>query len=356
MKLIRHISIFCITCLIVGLSSCSIINQIQYEAVSIQVLSAPDSMSLHKGKYLVVNRVQASLHNLNIDTVKAGELKLNKDFYKSLSWQLINSCLDVIELSPLMDSIILDTMPRKELSSSSLSLVDPLPADVIEDLCMVNGANGIISLECMNIFDSLQLSPLYDTRMGDSIIWGYYAKEHIFPGVKWKVYAENGEIIYQFATKDTLMMDGVGTSKNEAIAKLYKEDEILYEAMRREGKTFGDNIAPSWLTVSRIYYSSGNKEMKNAAKLASNENWYGAAEIWRVQVETSDDETIKAKASFNMALASEIMDQIHLALYWVNKSYNFEKDDITLQYVKILRSRAVMRNRMKESLFDSTGP
>lgn len=319
------------------------------------MLSAPDSMALQKGRYLVVNRVHSTLYNQGIDTINAGELKLDKDIYKYLSWALINSCLDAIELSPLMDTIILDTVPLKELSSSSLSQVEPLPENVVEVLCKVNGANGIISLETMNIFDTLQLSPLYDTRMGDSVIWGYHAMEHIFPGVKWNVYDETGEIIYQYATNDTLMMDGVGTSKKEAISKLYKEDEILYEAMRREGKTFGESIAPNWLTVNRIYYSSGNKEMKNAAKLASANDWRGAAEIWKMQVETSDDVTINAKASFNMALASEVLDQLHLALYWINKSYNYEKDDITLQYVKILRSRAVMRNKMKKSLSDPTG-
>lgn len=338
----------------VGFSSCSIINDtIQFEPLSIEVLSAPDSMALQKGRYVVVNRVPSTLEMLKIDTIVAGELKLDSIFYKYLSWTAINSCLDIIELSPLMDSIILDTLAHKGLSATSISSVNRLPSNFVEDLCEMHDVDGIISLEQIHLFDSLNISPLYDTRMGDSTIWGYYALERTFPGMKWRVYSAEGDLIYTHFSKDTLSMEGVGTSKREAESKLVKEEDFLYESMRMEGKSFGETIAPNWISVNRIYYTSGNKEMKDAAKLAAVNDWVGAAEIWKVQAELSEDASIRAKACFNMALASEIMDNLYLAYVWINKSWEHEKDDITVQYSRILRSRLQMKNMITKSLIDS---
>ena len=130
-----------------GLSSCSFMNTIQFEPVSIEVLSAPDSMALQRGRYVVVNRVPSTLEMHKIDTIKAGELRLDSKFYNYLSWAAINSCLDIIELSPLMDSIILDTLAHKGLSGSSISAVNPLPSNFVQDLCELHEVDGIISLE-----------------------------------------------------------------------------------------------------------------------------------------------------------------------------------------------------------------
>ena len=353
MKSISNIVRIAILLAFVGLSSCSIINTIQFESVSIEVLSAPDSMALQKGRYVVVNRVPSTLEMLKIDTIVAGELKLDSIFYKYLSWAAINSCLDIIELSPLMDSIILDTLNHKGLAANSLSSFDPLPSSYVRDLCQRQGVDGIISLEQIHLFDSLHISPLYDTRMGDSTIWGYFALEMIFPGMKWRVYSGDGDLVYTHISKDTLTMEGVGTSKREAESKLVKEEDILYESMRIEGSSFGETIAPNWISVNRIYYTTGNKEMKDAAKLAAANDWVGAAEIWKVQAEISEDVSIRAKACFNMALASEIMDNLYLAYVWINKSWEHEKDEVTVQYSRILRSRLQMKNMITKSLIDS---
>ena len=93
--------------------------------------------------------------------------------------------------------------------------------------------------------------------------------------------------------------------------------------------------------------------MKDAAKLAAVNDWVGAAEIWKVQAEISEDVSIRSKACFNMALASEVMDNLYLAYVWINKSWEQEKDEVTVQYSRILRSRLQMKNMITKSLIDS---
>ena len=352
MKSSYHIFYILFSFLIAGTTSCGTFNNVQYQTLTIQVLSAPDSMAIQQGRYLVVNRVPATLDTLGIDSVKAGEMQLDSEFYNYLSWQAINSCLDAIELSPLMDSIILDTLNHKELSFNSINDVRPLSKVFVKEICQFNGTDGLISLEQLDLCDTLIITPMYDTRMGDSVIWGFYALESIHPGIQWRVYSAYGDVIYQYSTEDTLSWDGMGATKKDAESKLLKEEGMLYEAMNYEGKAFGESIAPNWISVERIYYTSGNSEMKKAAKMASENDWLGAAGIWNEQAQINDS-SLNAKACFNMAVAAEIMDKIQLAIVWINKSWTFEKDEITLQYSRILRSRSIFKSKMSDTLFES---
>jgi len=145
-----------------------------------------------------------------------------------------------------------------------------------------------------------------------------------------------------------------------------RSESIAYEKNNRYPKTFvdvldsyGENngirvamlFVPSWKWTDRLIYYSGNDEMKKADSLATKNRWKEAAEIW-TKMTKSDNKNIQAKATFNMALACEMLGHIELALEWVSKSYhvydNEEHKQKCMDYINILATRLQQQRKLKK--------
>ncbi|GET25122.1 DUF6340 family protein [Prolixibacter sp. NT017] len=145
-----------------------------------------------------------------------------------------------------------------------------------------------------------------------------------------------------------------------------RTESIAYEKNNRYPKTFvdvldtyGENngtrvamlFVPSWKWTDRLIYYSGNDEMKKADTLATKNQWKEAAEIW-TKMSKSDNKNIRAKATFNMALACEMLGHIELALEWVSKSYHvYDNEDHKqkcMDYINILATRLQQERKLKK--------
>jgi hypothetical protein len=98
-------------------------------------------------------------------------------------------------------------------------------------------------------------------------------------------------------------------------------NDILKDATKYIAKTFGSKLAPSWMPVERMYYTSGNPTMQMAEKFALQNEWLKAAEIWNRESKNKNKK-IAAKATFNMAIACEMEGKFDLAIDWLVKSYS----------------------------------
>ena len=144
-----------------------------------------------------------------------------------------------------------------------------------------------------------------------------------------------------------------------------REESIIYEKNNRYPKTFvdvldvyGENngirvamlFVPSWKWTDRLIYYSGNKKMQQADSLATRNHWKEAAEIW-TKMAKSQNKNIQAKASYNMALACEMMGHLELALEWASKSYhvynNEEHKQKCQDYINILATRLQQERKLK---------
>ncbi|MCD6598704.1 MAG: hypothetical protein J7L04_13505, partial [Bacteroidales bacterium] len=293
-------------------SACVTTQQLNLKEFSIQVLDSPDSLSFEKGTYVFVNRIPMKSKTTGNDFVKAGVLSLDVNYYNELSWMAINSCLDILDLSPVIDNVILDTVSRAEFAGDLKETNTPLDPDFVKNLIDLNNAIGVISLESLNLFDTLIIDPLYDTRTGDSVIWAFVAGEYVFPGINWRIYSNSGDVLLNYSSSDTLNWEGMGSTRRIAESQLFPEEQVLLTAMNHNGSDFGKKNFPYWISVQRVFYTTGSAEMKKAAKLAEKSDWLGAGEIWKTLV-ISEDKELAARACFNMALVSEINDNLNMA-------------------------------------------
>ena len=63
-----------------------------------------------------------------------------------------------------------------------------------------------------------------------------------------------------------------------------------------------------------------------------------AAKIWRV-LAYGPDKKVASRAALNMALVSEMNDNLYAAINWAKKSYYLDKKESVEQYLKVLSER-----------------
>lgn len=113
------------------------------------------------------------------------------------------------------------------------------------------------------------------------------------------------------------------------------------------GREYARQIAPSFATRERKIYKKAERsqEMRDAYRLARNGQWVEAAEIWD-SLADSDKEKLAARASFNMALASEQIGELMNAQEWVDYSDDLLKRKVNAQYMRTLKRRVAEQERV----------
>jgi len=329
--------------LLIGILGCS-----SYEKLTIQVLTPAEKPLLTiPGKYLYINKIP-SLYKDN-DTIQTGSIDLAASYLNYLSWEIINSSLDVIDSSPLKDSVKIDTFLYEEFFRAQNGL--RLDSSFISELCIQDSLIGIIALEELSLWDTVFFIPKLGYLNEDSIVsaYYYYCVNMFLPDVKWRIYSNTGHLEAEYLMRDTILWYSLGETEEIAWYFLPETENILNELADAIGKDFSEKVVPVWTNVSRVYFHRGSQQLTMAAKFVQDNSWEEAARIWQKEAETTNKKNA-SKASFNMALACELSDRLNLALTWINKSWNIEENKLAVAYSKILRDRIKTSQIVKEQL------
>lgn len=135
--------------------------------------------------------------------------------------------------------------------------------------------------------------------------------------LSWTLAMKDDSLSYWYDQKDTLNFEDF----DYQLSAHKRVVDVLNNSSSYLGRSFGAKIIPTWLNVERIYYKSNNPEMIKAEKLALNNEWLKAADIWN-KLSKNKNAKIAAKASFNMALACEMEGKVGVAIDWLVRSYS----------------------------------
>ncbi len=262
------------------------------------------------------------------------------------------------------DTCVFETARGLEIIRDSTIIYSDLSnscVDVLSDLLEKQGyfQRVINYRDSMNsIFDEEQYSThpndYFDRTKADACIFLDYfqfknsflnfKKDYFYTqaGLSWLVVFKNDTSAYIYNQVDTLTFD----ETNNPAYRLKNPDsqQILYSAAQYLGKIFGTKLIPSWIPVERLYYKSKNRNMLIAEKLALNNDWLQAAEIWNRETKNTNPK-IAAKASYNMALACEMEGHMDVGINWLVESYsdltknNIEHKANCQRYINILAIR-----------------
>jgi hypothetical protein len=202
-----------------------------------------------------------------------------------------------------------------------------------DDLIQIADSTGAGLLLSLDYFATLDR----DLTLSYQEHTGYF---DVFVIAYWNFYdLENFHLSYFYDRVDTLTWDFI-----TKIVTVPNRRNGIKEAAEISGGQFARFLVPHWIEVQRMYYRSGQIDLKKADKLISERKWLEAAEIWRKHVK-NPNQKIAAKSMFNMALVCEMLNQMDAAVDWAVQSYHVfgQKNPIhknnCLEYINILAQR-----------------
>ena len=139
-----------------------------------------------------------------------------------------------------------------------------------------------------------------------------------------------------------------GNSNNDAKRKLPYLSKALIQSGDFAGKEFGKRISPIWIKVRRVFYIGKDDQLKTAGKFVRRNNFDDATNIWKLLID-SDDKDLASKASYNMALASEIKGFLQTAIDWAKKSQSLG-NKLASSYITILKKRISDQKKLNNQL------
>jgi hypothetical protein len=214
----------------------------------------------------------------------------------------------------------------------TVGLLEPLDSISMRKIKDAHPSDAVISLEYYYIDDSVDVNMNLQNLLYESFM-GYYTT------TVWRIY----DLVHENVFDECILRDTVGWNAwNESPELALKELPLAIDAIRSaayySGINYGKRISPAWMEVHRYYYISGGKLMRDAGKKAAAGDWEAASGIW-TELARGEDLKTAAKACFNMALICEMDDSLVPALDWAVKSYSLRQEQLTREYIDLLKQR-----------------
>ena len=134
----------------------------------------------------------------------------------------------------------------------------------------------------------------------------------------------------------------------DAVAKLIKKNDALYDVSYETGQEFAMNVIPLYYWENRDMYKGKKGNMERGERQAIAKDWEGALKTWIEVYEMSNKPKIKAKAAFNAALACEVLGKLNDAQIWVQRAYVEDGKEVARNYSDIIDYRLREQAKLKE--------
>jgi hypothetical protein len=277
----------------------------------------------------------------------------------------------ILKIAKLTGSLI-----PADSSKRTLLLIDPdfglQTKNKIEKIASETGADLFLSFDFFAMADGI-FSSVFINDMADSLLYdflagksqsntsttktsknkrigglGYdlrYASEIVYVVVNWNIYdLKKKELTHFYHKIDTISWEDDAYNIRQAKKNLPPRKDAMYNAAAMAATGLAEYFSPHWVNVQRMYYQSGQTELKQTDEMVANNQWNEAAKIWKSNV-NNKNKKIAAKSMYNMALVCELNGELDAAMDWVIKSYHVlpKQNEMhafnTQQYIRILAQR-----------------
>ncbi len=194
-----------------------------------------------------------------------------------------------------------------------------------------------INADAVLIFSLLNKSISYDIYYGDfGNTFGEF--EAIF-STRWLLINPfTAKLIDEKIIRDTFYLP-VSNPYSQSDASNYRQSvQLLNDAAISSAIEYAAYLSPHYAQTERLIFVKGDKNIKKGYESATMGEWKIAAALWRDGLSKKDNK-IRAKASFNLAVANEMEGLLEPALGWAQQSYNFFPDTLNATYINILEER-----------------
>ena len=230
---------------------------------------------------------------------------------------------------------------------------DPLDWNEVISICGSYDGDALLVLET---FDSDSRTVVGDPITRTRKVKGAKIKELRYPAslimeiqAGWRIYdVQKKNIVDENRFTDLKKFETYGSSHDDAIRRLPSKSRAIKESGLLAGKNYGFRISPIWVKVRRTYFSGKHDDLKLAKSYVKAGNWDLAIEIWK-DLRNHSDEKIARRATYNMAIASEIKGGLDTAIEWANKARKLGEKKAH-NYINLLHIRKINEEKLKEQL------
>ena len=269
------------------------------------------------------------------------------------SKQCVIGAVDLLNNSPRFKAILADDMDIRGTGTDRFPA--PLEWQFAQQTCQRYNVDALVALETFDSdshigYDRYEYTIKRETAAKKTKVVEYEAGLNMEIEAGWRIYdPDNKAIIDENVYVDHKYWTARGKTKKDARGNLPSKNSIIEEAGFFAGQQFAARISPVWIKVSRNFYKKGNDQLVQAARYAKLNNWSDAAEIWE-KLTNNPDQEIASYATYNLALAMEMNDDLQAALKWAEKSYFDFGNKRARNYINILKGRIADQQRLDKQL------
>jgi hypothetical protein len=290
-------------------------------------------------KIIVPQSVQNVLiaHNMShLDEGRATRYQIyGKDYYDTVYYDTayaraaIETLAGMINFNNRFYAVAIDTLNVKLPELSEDFTVRHIEA--IKSLCIENDTEALLLLS--------SIDRKIDYEIFSSYLGGFFSVYTIYLSTRWLFIDPFAQkLLDQKLMNDTLYyrIEGYWGTAEEGL--YISGRDLLITAAEESALSFGARITPHIVQTPRVVFKSGDKNIRRGYKEAIAGNWLDAALLWRNTLKKADP-VIRARGSFNLALASEMEGLLDPALVWAEESFRNFPDSLNQTYIEILRER-----------------
>lgn len=226
----------------------------------------------------------------------------------------------------------------------------PLSWEIVKQICQQNQVDALFALELFDTDTKINYTTVpvtLKTPLGSVPALEHHANMNTLVKTGWRIYDPSGNaIVDEFSISKTLTFSGHGINPVVAASGLIGRKDAVKKTANAAGHEYGAAIVPYWIRVTRDYYVKGNDAFARAKRKAQTGNWDDAAVVWEQETKNPDNE-LAGRATYNMAIISEINGELDAAIQYAQKAYEDYNNKLALRYVNILRNRKAKNETVK---------
>ncbi|SMO74217.1 hypothetical protein SAMN06265379_10690 [Saccharicrinis carchari] len=329
---------FLILFLIALLGSCA-----SYEVLNIDVLKPAKHTFQPQIKSVVlvdnsipfrgkdVNKVQTPTSKFSVDTI----------WFDDFSTRNLGTLKEEMQVRMFFDSVYLHP---DRLKSDDRLVNRALSWQQVNALCEQYNAQAVIALERYIYDTKIQVDRSYDGGL-----YGYMDASGV---ILWRAYNNlTKELIYKETQVDTISWDAIGGNIEQVARQLPTIKGGLEELAIYLGEQAANHSTPIWEAQLRGYYATGTYHFLQATEFVRQNQWGEAIKLWKYAFDHSKKKT-KARAAYNLALASEMLDDYESAQYWLDQATEalsfLSGQSVNVDKKRIISYSFYMNKRRKE--------
>jgi hypothetical protein len=217
-------------------------------------------------------------------------------------------------------------------------LPDTLNPDLVQKYCTAYKTDALMVLERFSTKVMADYSSEKYLNSTTGFNYTYYASLDIKYDASFRIYKPGNPMwVKEISLTDTISWESSEYSLDGLFNRLPSTKQALIEAGIKVALDVDEKLSPTWTPEKRGYFLITPKNDRGQQLM--NENKQDEAADYWTEMAKSEDKKIRSKAEYNLALISELNDDIDQAISWGVKSFYSYYRHQTEAYLKKLRAK-----------------